>query len=325
MEYTYRLLDTQDLGQLHELYKAAFLREKKEHFFSWKYFNNPLGNAIVAGAFYGDKLAGSGAMVPEAMSVFGKEELIYKCTDLMTHPGHQKKGLSKKINELLTKETGKTGTPFCYTICSIISTKSFLKKNWIFLEKAVNFFKPYIMLKLAGIFGKTKFDNISNFSSLDDHLKDYRFKNNPGLIQVKKTASYLAWRTSNPDFNYRLVCHYNENKQVNGYLIYSVSGNNVLNVIDAESSDNNTNTIDKLLSFTEALAVKERYKAVVMMTLRNSPFFDYAKNRRYLSNPFNKGPLKTMLDFNIFKYRDEKKELTDLKSWDICGLSYDDI
>ena len=226
---------------------------------------------------------------------------------------------------MLTSETAKIKTPFCYTICSIISTRSFLKKNWIFLEKAVNFFKPYPLLKLSGIFGRHKFENIISYNSIGDHLLEYAFNNKPDLIQVKKTAAYLKWRTSNPDFNYKLVCHYNSSKQVTGYLIYSISGNNILNVIDAESSGNDKAVIDKLLAFTERIVVKERYKAIVIMTLRNSPFYNYAKSRSYISNPFNRGPLKTMLDFNIFKYRDGEKDLTDLGRWDIYGLSYDDI
>ncbi len=324
-DYIYRLLTAEDQAQLNELYKAAFHREKTAGFFNWKYFNNPAGNAIVAGAFYDNKLVGSGALVPEKMNVFRNVQTVYKCTDLMTHPEHQRKGLSKKVNELLIQKIAGTKTPFLYTLCSKISTKSFLKNNWVFLEGVSNYFKPYSFLQMQSLFRKNNFTNILRYNNVYDHLNNYKFKVNENGISVSKTPEYLRWRTSNPNFMYQLICHYDSMNQVDGYLIYSISKNNVLNIIDIECYGDNKKISDELLSYAEYLTVKEKNKGILVMLIKSSPFSRFFKGHHYFKNPLNTGPLKTMIDFDIFKADNNTENITNIDIWDIYGLSYDDI
>jgi hypothetical protein len=323
--YTFKVLSVEDLESLNELFKSAFSIAPNEDLFKWKYFSNPAGNAILAGAFHHEKLVCSGAMVPEKMNVFGQERIIYKCTDLMTHPLHQRKGLSKKLNELLIERTGEMNTPFSYTLCSKISTKSFLRNNWHYIGEVTNFFKPYPLLKINSFFNKKKFEKLKGYDGIDDHLDNYTFQADSSGISVNKNPSYLKWRISHPNFTYRLICHYNIRNEVDGYLIYSISSNQLMNIIDVGSCVPDKSIIDELLSFAEHTCLKESYRGVVIMAINKTPFYDLIKKKNYLRNPLNKGPLKTILDFNIFQYDKNIEKITEPGIWNINGLSYDDI
>jgi len=324
-EYTYRLLNHEDVTEINELFKSAFQLKPKENFIQWKYFSNPLGNAILAGAFYNDKLVGSGAMIPEKMNIFNKQEIVYKCTDLMTNPEHQRKGISKKINELLSKEISAKQTPFSYTLCSKVSTKSFIKNNWIFVEEVINFFKPYAILKINTLLQKIDPDNYKFHHAIENHLDGYNFREDKLTISVQKSLEFLKWRTSNPNFTYRIICSYDNNKQVNGYLIYSISANNLLNIIDLESSTNDKVIESQLMACAEYIAVKEKYRGILVLTINKSPFYDFIKGKHYFRNPFRKGPLKTILDFDVHIYNKHLSNVSLPSIWNLNGMSYDDI
>jgi hypothetical protein len=323
--YKYLLLSEEDIAEINNLFKDTFNIDPKSDFIRWKYFKNPYGNALLAGAFFNDKLVGSGAFIPEKMIVFGAEETIYKFTDLMTHPLHQRKGLSKNINKLLGEEIMKIKTSFSYTLCSKISTKSFVRNNWNFLDASINFFKPWLLLKIITIFRNNNFSTLKYFDSISDHLDDYKFLNNKNQISIKKTPDYLVWRTSNPNFKYRLICSYDDNNMVNGYLIFSTSKNNILNIIDIESNTNDNRIVNKLLSSVEYTAVNEKYKGVLVFTIKNTPFYKYIKSKNYIRNPFDFGPLKTIIELDVYLYNKSFNNISNLKLWDIKGLNYDDI
>ena len=243
----------------------------------------------------------------------------------MTHPTHQKKGLSKKINELLIEKTKELKTPFSYTLCSKISTKSFIKNKWIFIEEVINFFKPYVLLKATVIFKKTDLKAFHVYNAIENHLDEYKFNEDSTKIAVQKNARYLQWRTSNPNFTYKVICSYNNEKKINGYLIYSISVNKLLNVIDMECDTSNKVIRSQLLNYAEYIVVKEKLKGILVMTIKNSPFYNFIKSKKYLSNPFSKGPLKTILDFDIYIFDKNKISINNTIHWDFYGLSYDDI
>lgn len=324
-EYTYRLLTIEDLKELNNLFQVAFNRNPKRDFVRWKYFKNPAGDAVLVGAFYKDKLVGSGAMLPEKMNVFNQKVTIFKCTDLMTHPEHQRKGLSKKINEALVLQMSEMNTPFLYTMCSKISTKSFLRNNWIFLEQVINFFKPYEMLIIQNFFRKDNFQTFGFYDGVKSHLNEYEFQIDSSRISAGKSSDYLKWRTSNPYFKYKIICSYDNAKKIDGYLIYSISENNLLNVIDIDSLDKNEEVIHRLLLCAEYIALKEKYKGIVIMAVKNTLFYNFVQSRNYLRNPFEKGPLTAMLDFDVYLFDKSIADITDLSLWKISALNYDDI
>lgn len=324
-EYSYRFLTRADIDELNKLYEAAFQTVSTQGLFLWKYFSNPAGNAIVAGAFYNDLLIGSGAMVPEIMNVFGLQETVYKCTDLMTHPAHQKKGISKKINALLNEEVSGYNPPFYYTLCSKISTKSFLKNNWNYAGGVINFFKPSLYIRAYSAFRKSHFESIKIFDSIGNRLDDFRFRNNPSVIALKKTPEFLKWRMLNPNFKYKILFNYSDQGEVNGYLICSITQGKVVNVIDFEAIANDQVILNKLFRCIENITIRETYKALLVMAIKNTPLYHTLKHRRFLYNPFNSGPLVSELDFDIY-YADKKRLANKpVTVWDFSGLNYDDI
>jgi GNAT superfamily N-acetyltransferase len=324
-DYTFRILGEGDLSEMNSLFEIAFNMEVKDNFLDWKYFLNPAGKAIIIGAFYQNKLVCSGAMVPTKMSVFGNIKTTYLHTDLMTHPEHQRKGLAKRIGELLIEHSKQTNTPFLYAIGARLSTHIFLKNNWRLIGGMVNFFKPYFYLKLIKTFQSKKKSTIQIHDSIANHLDKFQFKIESYKIRIHKTADYLRWRTSNPNFAYKIICSYDKNNLVNGYLIYSIAKNNLIYVIDVENEPNNPTILKNLIDGVEREVIEYKYKGVVILTIKNSDFFNLIKNKYYFRNPFNKGPLKSFLDFTIYPYGEEVELISAMKNWDILGLSYDDI
>lgn len=322
--YSYRLLTFEDLPGLNRLFKDAFEIDPKPEFFSWKYFSNPAGNTIIAGAFDGDQLVGSGAMMPEIMNVLGKEELVYKCTDLMTHPLHQKKGISKKVNELLNSAIQEKEVPFTYTLCTKISTMSFLKNGWTYVGGVINFFKPVIYLRIIGLFRKNKFSSFRFYNAVNNYLDSYHFKNDKSLIGIKKTQEFLRWRTSNPNFISGMICSFND-QAVNGYLVYSISKTNFIHIVDMEVSGDEEKIKKDLLRCIEYIAVKENCRAVIAMTIKGTPFYNFIKRNGYFHNPFKKGPLVSELDFDVHYYDNKINTGTSIDTWDLNALNYDDV
>ena len=84
------------------------------------------------------------------------------------------------------------------------------------------------------------------------------------------------------------------------------------------------NVLNKLVSGAESVVLKEKYKAVVVFGLSSSTLGKFFKSKRYLVNPFKKGPLKSLLDLN-FLGQAHKGGLSKIDLWDIYALSYDDI
>ena len=79
------------------------------------------------------------------------------------------------------------------------------------------------------------------------------------------------------------------------------------------------------MNYAESIAVKEKNRGIVVLAIQYTPLYFFMKRRNYLLNPYEAGPLKTILDFDIYKYNSNMVDITDLSLWDINGLNYDDI
>lgn len=316
------MLKLHHLDDLNDLYKVSFNKNTNNSIYRWKYFENPEGDAIVVGAFYENELVASGAMIPELFKIQNQNELIFKCTDLMTHPNHQKKGLSKKINELLREEIKRQGTSCCYTLCSSISTKSFLKNNWQYLGAVHNYFLPNALIKLKFLFLKSisyEFYNISLLS--EEYLNIEQSGSNISKI---KTKNYLTWRLSNPRYSYKTIGRFNADKVLLGRMIVSYSPGGVLNLIDIDASEDAVK--NDLLHFAEKMVLNENLKGLVVMCIQHTNLQHYMRKKKYLQNPFKIGPLQSLLDFDILGMDSKRLELfTNPASWHLTGLNYDDI
>ena len=323
--YVYRVLSFEDISSLEDLFSAAFNRTPKNNFFKWKYFENPFGDTILIGSFCNEKLVGSGAMLPEEVNDCGLIKKVYKCTDLMTHPDHQQKGISKLVNKLLIDELLKTKSAFSYTICSKVSTKSFLKNNWNYVSEISNQFKPFFLLKISSVFRFKKQLDIRHSLVIGDLLNNFIFSVSTDQITLNKTLEYLKWRISNPNYDYNLLFHFNQKNEVNGYLIYSISRNSLINIIDCDSGSCDSSIIDNLFYKVEDIAIKNKNRGILIMSLKGSEYEKRVKKRGYIKNPLKRGPLVTLLDLNV-RYNDISDDyIKDIKMWNLSALNYDDI
>ena len=329
MNYSLRELNSGDIKEIDALFSIVF-----QHFFkkpsksnleliNWKHFNNPNGKSVLMGAFFDKELIASAAMIPEKINYFGEEKISYKCTDLMTHPDHHRKSLSKQIISLLLKESKVKSSFFCYTLCSKLATKSFVKNNWKHLDNIVYYFKPNFLIRLSSFFS-SKFDEGLEFVDSLDLLKTYKFENRTTDISVHKSYEFLQWRILHPNFPYRIIVHRNSDGEVNGYLIYSLSTNKILNVIDVDSVGK-TNIKIKLIKAAETIVYKEKLRAILVTCSHKSSFGNFFRTSGYFVNTYSKGPLKSFQDLNIFYHAHLASNFSTIDSWNFYGLSYDDV
>lgn len=320
--YTFATLTASQLEELNALYKVSFNHNNAISTYRWKYFENNEGDAIVIGAFYEGKLVASGAMIPELFDIENKRELIFKCTDLMTHPDHQKKGLSKSINELLRKEVQRKRASCCYTLCSPISTKSFLKNGWTYIGPVLNYFQPRIFIKLKLIFKKSILTSDFCVSTSGDEYLG--IKRDESSISKTKNNQYITWRLSNPRYSYKIIYKYDHTRKVIGSMVVSYSSRGVLNLIDIQCAEDKTR--DDLLQFAEGIVANNNLKGLVVMCIENTKFHSFIRGKGYFRNPFSKGPLKSNLDFDILCLDSERMKLFgNPSSWGLNGLNYDDV
>ena len=323
MNYSLRELDLGDIKKIDALSSIVFQHKSNLELINWKHFNNPNGKSVLMGAFFDKELIASAAMIPEKINYFGEEKISYKCTDLMTHPDHRRKSLSKQIISLLLEERKVKSSFFCYTICNKIATKSFLKNNWKHLDKIVYYFKPNVLIRLSSFFS-SKFDEGLEFVDSLDLLKTYKFENRTTDISVHKSYEFLQWRILNPNFPYRIIVHRNSDGEVNGYLIYSLSTNKILNVIDVDSVGK-TNIKIKLIKAAETIVYKEKLRAILVTCSHKSSFGNFFRTSGYFVNTYSKGPLKSFQDLNIFYHAHLASNFSTIDSWNFYGLSYDDV
>jgi hypothetical protein len=306
-----------------ELFLLAFKIPLNPALIKWKYFDNPAGPAIWMGIFHGDILIGSGAMLPEKMSVFSEVKTVYKCTDLMIHPSYQGKGLASLINSSLREQVQSLGPVFSYTICSKNATSNFKKNGWVHMGAVINYFKPGLLLKLSNLVNGSS-NNIKIFDPKPGLFKSYPFHHDSAKVSVAKSGEFMDWRTQNPNFSYKVIGHFSGN-EMNGYLIYSVGSSGVLNIIDVDAVDENKKIYKTLFKAMEKESGKTGAKGVIGLTIAASSFSRVLAARGYFTNPFKKGPLISIMDFNILPGTDKNEKLKAPENWLVYGVLYDDI
>lgn len=316
-------LDFDRIGDLCDLYQLAFNKKLNPKVIEWKYFNNPAGNAIWKGIIYNNNLVASGAMVPEQLFVFSKKTIAFKCTDLMVHPKHQGKGLARQINNALKEQVNTHKNSLAYTLCSKKATPSFLKNGWVKIAELQNYFKPFFLLKISGLH-KNNFNNFFEKDTIDNELNDFIFHVDTSRVHMEKSIAVLKWRIRNPNFSYRIIYHNNNNK-IDGYIIYCVNSNNILNIIDLETINVDKSLTNKLIRLIEIKAVELKCKGVVCCLVEKSRYHKMFLTNFYLKNPFPKGPLASHIDFNVFSDGGYARDIFNIQSWEIFTINYDDI
>lgn len=98
-------------GPLHE---ERFPGATGEQFYRWKYYQNPVGPAVVAVARAGSKVVSLAAAGPKRLQCGGETYLVYELGDFLTAPEHRRQGLFSRLIERLCEETARLGATMVY-------------------------------------------------------------------------------------------------------------------------------------------------------------------------------------------------------------------
>ena len=326
--YFDRLLGEKDLASISGLYKHAFKRRPELDVFKWKYFQNPAGNAIWVGVVHGEDVIAAGAMVPEDVFVFTERRTMYKCTDLMVHPEHQRRGLAKRIINQLKKHIARNAPLFSYTLCAKHATFGFQRNDFRHSGEMKTFFIPFCMLKMKFLALNLKNPyqdgKVRKFDSPLAPLDGFDFRRTEERISVKKSADFLRWRMANPKYQYQLIGYF-ENDKLEGYLIYSVGRANMMNIIDIETLPNFENVGEKLILAAEYEAYVKKYRAILLSSVGSNYFTCQFDRYHLLKNPFKRGPMKSQIDFNICIDNNYDERVFNVANWEVYALHYDDV
>jgi GNAT superfamily N-acetyltransferase len=119
---TLRFAEAADLATLGDFLPelgGAFFRERfpgktARDFCEWKYFQNPLGPAVVGIAAAGDRVVSTAAAVPKPVQINGVRQLTYELGDFLTAADFRRRGLFSRLVNLVVEETEKRGAPLVY-------------------------------------------------------------------------------------------------------------------------------------------------------------------------------------------------------------------
>jgi len=301
-----------EINQIQDLFSICFGNDDlSSDFFKWKYFENPVGNALVCGIFDNDRLIASGALLPEFFFFQNKSNVIYKCTDLMTDPKYRGQGLAKKLVEELTKK-GLNESFLIYTICSKIATKSFLKAGWLHHDEMIYFFRlPFIPSKYEMQTGAIHFQDLN---VVIDQL-NLPFEENYSM----HLKNMLKWRISNSKFKYGIYELKQEN--ISQFVLFSMVKNIIQIVYFTDYSSRKMK--NQLFRKMHNIGKPTKKKFIALLPRRTSLFFFFIK-QGYITNLFSFGRMKSTMDLNIIQ---SNNKIMDVKGFanQIRMLNYDDI
>ena len=85
-----------------------------QDFYRWKYFGNPLGDAIVGIATAAGSVVSVVAAAPKLIWLSGKTVRVYELGDFLTHGNYRKMGLFSQLIELVCREAAARGSSLAY-------------------------------------------------------------------------------------------------------------------------------------------------------------------------------------------------------------------
>lgn len=102
------------LGLGGPLFPERYPGKRPEDFYRWKYFQNPLGNAIVAIAVAGDRVVSAVAGVPKRLALGTEVVLVYELGDFLTAADFRRRGFFSRLIEMVCHEAAAKGAAFVY-------------------------------------------------------------------------------------------------------------------------------------------------------------------------------------------------------------------
>lgn len=327
-DFEIKKIGANEAEKISHLYRLSFGRERDPAFFRWKYFENPAGDALCMAAFHGAEVLGSCVMIPEDFFVFGDKLKIYKCCDLMVSPWHRKKGISTSMVSSLVENLRQNGPLFLYTLCGKNATGGFLRNRWSMLDGVGYYFLHKCQFRVKRLFsdpGRLYEKGIlRKIDSIADLCKNYNFDIDRSKIHNARSRRYLEWRLGNPHYSYAITGYF-EAGAMAGYVICNDSAGSNTYIIDLQAYKNDPRVIGALLTGVESAAYSSGKRMVMALAVKKTVFQRRLRRNMYFNNPFHKGPLSSLLDFNILIDNVHPSRAREQANWDLLSLNYDDI
>lgn len=120
---TFRFAEREDLAAIGEFLRDlgdSYFNEKRfpgksaRDFYEWKYFGNPMGDAVVGVAMAGSRVVSMLAAMVKPLQVEGRRVTAYEIGDFLTVPDFRKRGLGSRLTEMLYAEMRTRGAALVY-------------------------------------------------------------------------------------------------------------------------------------------------------------------------------------------------------------------
>ena len=263
-------------------------------FYSWKYFANPLGHAIVAIATSKDSVVSVVAASPKRIWLEGKIVLAYELGDFLTRDDYRKQGLFSRLIELACQEAVNRGAHLVYVRPNDVAFP-ILTSKLSFIEAQRMDARRYIapseilsrktrispsLVRRTGIdvlfktlcvprSGKNvRVIAAERFGDEADQLwakasRDYTFA-------VVRDKNYLNWRFVDCPTPYK-IWRAMRNGDTAGFLVASVNRQNTVGaIVDVFTENNDTDAARALLATSMADLLDRGVGAVSTWTLRGT-------------------------------------------------------
>jgi hypothetical protein len=216
-----------------------------------------------------------------------------------------------------------------YTLCGKNATPSFLKNHWVKVGSVHNYFKVCRFSKARIFYRKieSRFNEgiIRDAGSLPQFFAEHEFNPRHSGIFHFRSRRYLEWRLKDPYHKYRILS-YNSEGVTKGYLIYNErAAGNAAYIMGLEADNGERKVLTTLLEAVELLAYRAGRGLIIAIAVKDSVFRKVLTENGYWSNPFKRGPLASLLDFNVLYGGKIDARAVSKEKWDICSLNYDDI
>jgi len=219
----------ENVGGLFEIFKACFNANVDRPYFEWKYFANPIGDAIAFMALDGERVAAFYGVIPEKYSVADKEVLVFQSMDTMTHPDYQRRGLfSKLANVTYDYVTAEFGEHFLVGIPGMSSFPGFVKKlNWKDIHMFQFLFLPKAIFKFRRPFRSQTDAEFTAGSSMTSDLEQFLSRQRVPDKKIRPVLSpaFFKWRVFGHPFRGYKVIQIRVADEIIGICVFIIEEN----------------------------------------------------------------------------------------------------
>jgi hypothetical protein len=320
--YTIYRLEKENFDSLIPLMQDCFGMEVDIHYFKWKYLDNPDGfvRGYIAKSST-NEIAAYYGVIPQMISFFGEDKLIYQSCDTMTHSKHRRKGLFQQLAKHCYSELKKENQLFIIGFGGSESTPGFLKFGWKHLFNCKNYFYPAIFSSL----------NIVNLEERINNLEIERLEQIQHLISPKnandlstiRTFEKYSWRIKNPLHTYKIKTFSSKDKIITSFIIYYLEQNKIQLIDYAFKSIKEGRQLINHIIQQEKKSFP--IKGILAFCQDDGTWCQPLKKIGFISNPFSKGPLSYKTPFITFTDSNNSNEINNPKYWNISPFDHDSL